>query len=198
MGGVLVVTRVPLVSDQDADEVTASIFDGFAREGRRPIALYRALAHVPSLLRPYSVFARALRHEAVTDRRLRELVILRTAQLTESAYEWAHHLPMAARAGVPAAQLAALAAWEQSEHFDGAERAALRCAEEVHTLSVGDETFAALERALGRAGALEIVLTASFYQAVARTIQALDLEVEPEYRPAGEAADPARPGGEEH
>jgi hypothetical protein len=34
---------------------------------------------------------------------------------------------------------------------------------------------------LGRPGAVEIVLLASFYQAVARTIQALGLEIEPEY-----------------
>ena len=45
-----------------------------------------------------------------------------------------------------------------------------------------DETFAELERVLDVTGALEIVLTASFYQAVARMIQALDLEVEPAYR----------------
>jgi hypothetical protein len=50
-------------------------------------------------------------------------------------------------------------------------------------VGVTDETFAGLERLLGRDGALEIVLTASFYQSVARTIQALDLEIEPEYRP---------------
>ena len=54
--------------------------------------------------------------------------------------------------------------------------------EEVHSLEVTDETFAELERVLDVAGALEIVLTASFYQAVARMIQALDLEVEPAYR----------------
>ena len=45
-----------------------------------------------------------------------------------------------------------------------------------------DETFAELERVLDVTGAIEIVLTASFYQAVARMIQALDLEVEPAYR----------------
>lgn len=175
-------TRVPLIPDDGADEVTAAVFAAFHREGRTPIALYRALANVPSLLRPYSVLARALRHDAVTDRRVRELVILRTAQLTRSAYEWAHHVPMATRAGVSDAQLEALTAWEASTAFDDGERAALRCAEEVHALAVGDETFRELERTLGPACALEIVLTASFYQAVARMIQGLDLEIEPEYR----------------
>ena len=73
---------MPLVPDESADDVTASVFAAFHAEGREPIALYRALANAPILLRSYSTLARALRHDAVTDRCLRELVILRTAQLT--------------------------------------------------------------------------------------------------------------------
>ena len=73
--------------------MTASVFAAFHAEGREPIALYRALANAPILLRSYSTLARALRHDAVTDRCLRELVILRTAQLTDSEYEWSHHVP---------------------------------------------------------------------------------------------------------
>ncbi|HEY7731228.1 MAG TPA: carboxymuconolactone decarboxylase family protein [Gaiellaceae bacterium] len=176
-------TRVPLVPDDALDEAAAAAFEPFRREGRRPIALYRALAHVPTLLRSYAVFARSLRHDAVIDRGLRELVILRTAQLTGSAYEWSHHVPMAAAAGVTGEQLAALGGWRESPAFGERERAVLRCTDEVHAVGVTDETFAGLERLLGRDGALEIVLTASFYQSVARTIQALDLEIEPEYRP---------------
>jgi alkylhydroperoxidase family enzyme len=176
------VTRVPLVPDDAADDVTTSVFAAFHAEGREPIALYRALANVPELLRSYSVLARSLRFDSVTDRRLRELVILRTAQLTDSAYEWSHHVPMAEAAGVSGDQVRALRAWQRSSAFDDREQASLRCAEEVHELGVTDETFGELERLLGMTGALEIVLTASFYQAVARIIQALALDVEPAYR----------------
>lgn len=187
-------TRVPLVSDGSADDVTASVFEAFYAEGREPIALYRALANVPILLRSYSVLARSLRHDAVTDRRIRELVILRTAQLTESSYEWSHHIQMATAAGVTPEQVRTLSAWEQSTAFDERERASLRCAEEVHALGVTDQTFSELEDVLGVAGALEIVLTASFYQAVARMIQALRLEVEPAYRiPPGPEIDFSAP-----
>lgn len=179
-------TRVPLVPDDSADEVTAAVFARFHDEGREPIALYRALANAPLLLRSYNVLAQSLRHDTVTDRRLRELVILRTAQLTESVYEWSHHVPMATAAGVPVEQIDELASWERSSAFDERERAALRCAEEVHTLGVTDETFAELERVLGTTEAIEIVVTASFYQAVARMLQALDVEIEPAYRSTGE------------
>ena len=183
-------TRVPLVPDESADDVVAPVFDRFHAEGREPIALYRALANAPLLLRSYSALAQSLRHDTVTDRRLRELVILRTAQLTRSAYEWSHHVPMATAAGSPAEQIRALASWEQSSEFDERERAALRCAEEVHALGVTDHTFRELERVLGTTGALEIVLTASFYQAVARMLQALDVEIEPAYRSEAEGLEP--------
>jgi alkylhydroperoxidase family enzyme len=176
------VTRVPLVADDAADDSTASVLERFRAEGREPIALYRALANAPALLGPYSVLARALRHDAVCDRRLRELVILRTAQLTASSYEWSHHRPMAIAAGVDREQIDALEAWDESGLFDEGERAALRCADEVHVLGVTDGTFAELERAIGCAEAVELVVTASFYQAVARLVQALGVEVEPEYR----------------
>jgi alkylhydroperoxidase family enzyme len=123
-------------------------------------------------------------------------VILRTAQLTASAYEWAHHVPMATAAGVRPEQIRALAAWEESAAFDEHERATLRCTEEVHALEVSDASFGELVRVLGRPGAVEIVLTASFYQAVARIVQALGLEVEPAYQPylAGPADDPEEGG----
>jgi alkylhydroperoxidase family enzyme len=185
-------TRVPLVPDNELDDVSATVLEHFRVEGREPIALYRALANVPELLRSYSVFARSLRSDATTDRGLRELVILRSAQLTESSYEWSHHVPMATAASVRVEQIDALAEWAESALFDERERIALRCAEEVHALRVTDETFAELERLLGRTGAIEIVLTASFYQAVARMVQGLGVEVEPRYAPNLESFLPGR------
>jgi alkylhydroperoxidase family enzyme len=174
--------RVPLVPDEAADDVVAPVLERFRAEGREPIALYRALANTPVLLRSYSVLARSLRHDSTSERRLRELVILRMALLTGSAYEWSHHRPMAIAAGVSNEQIGALSAWEESALFDENERAALRCADAVHDLEVTDDAFAELEGAVGRAGAVEIVLTASFYEAVARLVQGLGVEVEPEYR----------------
>jgi AhpD family alkylhydroperoxidase len=183
--------RLPLLPGEPEDEVLGPVFDVFREEGRAPIALYRLLAHNPALLRSYSVLARSLRHDATTERSLRELVILRTAQLTGSEYEWAHHRAMAEKTGVAAAQIRELSRWEASNAFDERERAALRVAEEIHALAVTDDGFAGLRDQLGPAGAIEIALTAAFYQSVARVIQALGLELEPEYRPFAGEREPA-------
>src|ERR1700722_3174463 len=149
---------------EPADEVTAAVFETFAREGRDPIALYRVLAHSPLLLRAYAGLARGLRYEAQTPRALRELMILRTAQLTASEYEWAHHRAMAAANGVPDEQVLALAQWRESDRFDERERAALRAVEEIHDVALSDEAFAELERAVGPEATVELVLLCAFYE----------------------------------
>jgi AhpD family alkylhydroperoxidase len=176
------VARLPLLGLEPADEITAAVFETFRQEGRDPIALYRVLAHSPPMLRAYAGLARGLRYDAATPRALRELMILRTAQLTGSDYEWAHHRAMAAANGVPDEQVDALAAWRSSTLFDGRERAALRCVEEIHDVALSDEAFTELERELGPPATIELVLLAAFYEAVARLIQALGLEVEPAYQ----------------
>src|ERR1700722_12897609 len=130
---------------EPADEITAEVFETFRTEGRDPIALYRVLAHSPRMLRAYAGLARGLRYEAQTPRSLRELMILRTAQLTGSEYEWAHHRAMAAANGVPEEKVAELAGWAGSARFDPAERAALRCVDEIHAVALSDAAFAALE-----------------------------------------------------
>jgi alkylhydroperoxidase family enzyme len=174
--------RLPLLPSEPADEITAEVFHTFLQEGRQPIALYRTLAHSPRLLRAYSTLARALRYQAETPRPLRELAILRTAQLTGSAYEWAHHRAMAIRAGVPEEQVRELGSWRSSAEFDQREKAVLRCVEEMHGLSVSDDALGDLRAVLEDSEVVEIVLLAAFYQAVARLIQAFGVEVEPEYQ----------------
>jgi 4-carboxymuconolactone decarboxylase len=173
--------RLPALPEP-TDEITAEVFRTFQEEGRQPIALYRALAHSPRMLRAYSGLARALRYEAETPRELRELAILRTAQLTGSAYEWAHHRAMAATAGVPEEQVREIAGWPSSSAFDERERAVLRCVDEMDGLALSDDAVGDLGRLLGASGTVEIVLLVAFYQAVARLIQAFGLEVEPDYR----------------
>ena len=166
-----------------ADPRVERVLARFAREGRRPIALYRELARAPHLLEPYSALAQALRHDAVTPRPLRELVILRIAHLTGSAYEWSHHRAMAEREGVPAAKIRAAAGAEDAGALDEDERLALRLADETHAMRVSPATTGELARRLGEAGAVELVMLASLYEAVARLIDGLGVEVEDEYRP---------------
>jgi 4-carboxymuconolactone decarboxylase len=173
--------RLPLSSPEPDDELAAEVLAGFRRESRDPIALYRVLAHAPRMLKAFSGVGRGLRHQAEGPRELRELIVLRVAQLTGSDYEWTHHKSMALGLGMSERKLQALSRWRDSHAFDDRERAVLRCTEEVHGIELSDEAFAELERLFSPSEIVEIVLTAAHYQAVARVVQALGVEVEPEY-----------------
>ena len=123
-----------------------------------------------------------LRHEARTPRALRELVILRGAQLTRSEYEWAQHLPMARKAGVREAQIAALARWRSSKEFDAREKAALALAEAVTAGRVGERVYAEASKHFDHADYVELCLVAAFYAMVGRMIDALGVQLEPAMR----------------
>ncbi len=147
-----------------------------------PPNLYRALGNHAPLAAAWTEFARAIRYESRTPRELRELVILRGAQLMRSEYEWAQHLKMARKAGVREAQIAALAGWRESGEFDAREKAALLLAEAVTRGDVSDQAYAAVSKHFDHATYVELALTAAFYAMVGRMLDAMRIQLEPEFR----------------
>lgn len=147
-----------------------------------PVNLYRALGNHPGLVAAWTEFANAIRHDSRTPRSLRELMILRTAQIARSEYEWAHHLRMARKAGVPEAQVAALAGWRDSTAFDDRERAALALTEGVMACNVTDEVHAEVKRHFTDTEFVELSLTAAFYAMVSRMLDAMRVELDPDVR----------------
>jgi alkylhydroperoxidase family enzyme len=145
-----------------------------------PPNLYRALANHPPLVAVWTEFSKVLRHDARTPRALRELVILRGAQLIRSEYEWAQHLPMARKAGVREAQIAALSGWRSSAQFDAREKAALALGEAVSACAVTDDVHAEAMRHFDHGEYVELSLVAAFYAMVGRMLDAMDVPLEPE------------------
>ena len=147
-----------------------------------PPNLYRGLANHPAIVAAWTEFANTLRHGSRTPRPLRELVILRGAQLCGSEYEWAQHLNMARKAGVREAQIAALARWKASSEFSEKEKAALALAEAVTQGRVTDEVYREAKRHFDHHDYVELAVTAGFYAMVARTLDALGIQLEPDFR----------------
>ncbi|HYD58142.1 MAG TPA: carboxymuconolactone decarboxylase family protein [Burkholderiales bacterium] len=147
-----------------------------------PPNLYRALANHPKLVAAWTEFARAIRYESRTPRALRELVILRGAQLMKSEYEWAQHLKMARKAGVPEAQIENLASWQSAACFDAREKAVLALAEEVTRGKVTDATHQEVLKHFDQQDFVELSLTAAFYAMVGRMLDAMEVQLEPDFR----------------
>jgi alkylhydroperoxidase family enzyme len=163
------------------DPALAALFAEVRSRGWQVPNLYRVLGHAPQMLRAWLDFAWPLRLNAQASRRIRELLILRGAQVTGTRYEWVHHLPMALAAGVTQAQIDALSdEWASSAMFSNPEKAVLRLADEV---TRGPGASAECIAALGKQGysnteITELTLTASFYVCVSRFLQSMDVQLE--------------------
>lgn len=159
-------------------DVPAPVAARLEELGGRPINLYRALANHPDLLAAWIEIAWAVRQKPEQPRALRELMIVRTAQLAECEYELVHHLALARRFGVSGEKLDRLPVWRSSDLFDERERAALDLAEAVVAGSVPDQVAGlALER-FGVRGYLELAMTAALYCMVPRLLSALRVPLE--------------------
>ncbi|HXJ08265.1 MAG TPA: carboxymuconolactone decarboxylase family protein [Burkholderiales bacterium] len=145
-----------------------------------PPNLYKALGNHPQLAGAWTEFSKTLRHDARTPRALRELVILRGAQLMQSEYEWAQHLRMARNSGVREAQILELQNWRASGEFDAKERAALAIAEAVTEGRVSDAVYTEAMRHFDHHDYVELAIVAAFYAMVGRMLDAMGVQLEPE------------------
>ncbi|WP_103380169.1 carboxymuconolactone decarboxylase family protein [Pseudonocardia dioxanivorans] len=168
---------VPYLSESDLAESDRELLE-------RPINLFRGLANSPDGLRHFHVLGQWIRHGCELDPRLRELAILQVGYLTASPYEWSHHVKIGHDFGVTDADIADLvkASNDESHGLGDLETLVLTAAREITAdRRVSDETWASLEKALGRARAVDLVIIASFYNAVIRILGTLRIDVEPEY-----------------
>jgi alkylhydroperoxidase family enzyme len=145
-----------------------------------PPNLYKALANHPRLVAAWTEFSKTLRHDTRTPRALRELVILRGAQLMRSEYEWAQHLPMARKAGVSEAQIKDLPSWKTSSQFDAREKAALALGEAVTQGHVTDKIHEEAMKHFDHHDYVELAIVAAFYAMVGRMLDAMGVQLEPE------------------
>lgn len=189
--------HVPLLPEMPEEPHTRALFDrvrGAMGPDFHMPDLYRVLGHAPAMFEAWLDFAWPLRQRAKTPRKLRELMILRGAQMSGTTYEWAHHLPMALAAGVGELQIDSLANWKQSTHFDAQERAALELAEEVTRGPGASKQAIARLRLEGfeEEALVELVLTASFYVCVGRLLHSFEIQPEPGYEEQVQRMAPAR------
>jgi alkylhydroperoxidase family enzyme len=174
-------SRVPLVPAEPEEPALAAMFDEVRARGVPVPNLYRVLGHAPPMLRAWLDLAWPLRLHATSERRIRELLILRGAQVSGTSYEWVHHVPMALAAGVTQAQVDALGDdWDHCASFSDREKAVLRLADEV---TRGPGASAGCIAALAQQGfsdteIVELTLTASFYVCVSRFLESMDVELE--------------------
>ena len=176
---------VPLQPHEWSDATRAELAGVVPTGGTtRPVHLPGVIAHHPTLLAPYLVWAKAIALHGVLAPRDNALLALRTAVLARSAFEWGVHADSApARAGLSAAVIDAVGVGPGDPSWDGRDRALLQAADDLHERgSVQDATWALLARDHDDAARLEIVFVVGHYTMLSMVANSSGVPPEPHWR----------------
>lgn len=167
-------SRIPYFDmSQASPEIRAAV------EARRPLNIYRMLAHGGPAALGFLALGSALLRDNELDTRLRELVIVRVGILCRAGYEVHQHKRIARQVGVSDAKIAALHDGPDAPAFDEAERKILHYTDQVVlNVKAGDTAFAAVAELLPPRQLVELNLTIGFYMMVSRFLENFEVELE--------------------
>ncbi|HLM62947.1 MAG TPA: carboxymuconolactone decarboxylase family protein [Acidimicrobiales bacterium] len=150
-----------------------------ATGGEAPRVL-TTLARHRRLFRRWLPFSTTLLLRGDLPRVERELVILRTAWRCRSWYEWAQHVPLARRAGLPADAVDRVADGPEAAGWTPRQRLLLLATDEMHDRRVvGDPTWTALADELTPRELIELCFVVGHYEMLAMTLNSLGVRPEP-------------------
>jgi 4-carboxymuconolactone decarboxylase len=169
------VARVPYADESDDPRVQALV-------ERLPIKLnvFTMLANAPNVAGPALRLGEAILTKTELDNALRELVILRVAQVTRTDYEWVQHVPIAQSVGVSDEQIEALQQGRVEEGaFDARELAVLRLVEACLVEEVpAAELVAEAHELLGTEQLIELLVTTGYYAMLGQVFRAVQIDVD--------------------
>lgn len=142
------------------------------------------LVRHPDLARAYLHFNAHLLLKSTLSARVREVVVLRAALLRGSDYLWEHHIPLAERAGLTAADIEGIRVGKPTGEED---RLVVRAVDELERDSaLTDDTWSALRQHFDERRVLDLMFTAGCYALLAVAVNTLRVEAE-EPRQAAQA-----------
>jgi alkylhydroperoxidase family enzyme len=129
------------------------------------------LVRHPDLTRGYLEFNAHLLMNSTLTPRLREVALLRAVQARRSTYLWDHHVPIARRAGLTAAEIDSI---RTGDPADAVDRLVVRVVDELDECStVSDATWSTLREHFQERQILDLIFTIGCYQVLAVAVNTL-------------------------
>ena len=134
---------------------------------------YAMLITNPELLKRYLLMTEYLRQKTSLPLRLNEMAILMEARIWDAQYEWWAHEPLARKAGVPEAIIAAIRDGKRPATMQPDEAIVYDVVTELlNTKRLSDRTFAEAKRTLGEQQVVDLVAVTGFYVMVSAVVAA--------------------------
>lgn len=168
--------RIPPVSLADADAETHELLSKFSRlrgDDVEVLNVFGTIAHHPTLMRKWLVFATYVLTKSSLDPRTRELVVLRVGWRCSAPYEWGQHVVVGRTVGLTDDDVARVAEGPDAPGWTELEAAALQATDELHDRStITDATWAALRPHVTDEQLLDLVFLVGQYHLVSFALNA--------------------------
>ena len=173
--------RVRLVAPGAGTSEQEAVFAEVGRQRGGVGHLFQAMIHSPGATRQVGALGAYVRFDATLPAALRETVILAVAGRWQCAYELRHHRPLAARLGLPDAQVTALSEGQVPTDLPPLETAAVRYAQALTRDAHADaDVVEGLRAELGETGLVELTVLIGYYSLLAMFLNGLDVDLDPD------------------
>lgn len=183
--------RIPLLTpDEWGDEERNALaafseplsklgLDGDMQALARLPNVLNTLLRNPALMAVYFPLAHYLLHDGLLDARTRELLILRTAWLRQSEYEWAQHVLKGREAGISDDEIQRIAAGSDDPEWEPHEALLVRAVDELVAHGcISDSTWQGLSDRLDNREMMELVFTVGGYDMAAMAFNSFGLQLD--------------------
>ncbi|MVW77686.1 carboxymuconolactone decarboxylase family protein [Bordetella sp. 02P26C-1] len=166
--------RIPYADLNSGD--VKPLVDRIVAERGSVLHLYQMLLNSPPIAEGWLNYLTAVRQKAKLNGAIRELVIVRVAQINGAQYEADQHIPIALKEGVTQQQVDALADWERSNAFNETEKRVLALTDQMtRQVHVDPKLVEGLKSDFDNQEIVELVATVAAYNMVSRFLEALGI-----------------------
>ena len=174
--------RLPPLSPPYPDDLAQELRKWMPPGGGEPLALFRTLAHHPSLMSRMRPLGSGLLHHGLVEPRDREIVIHRICARAGAEYEWGVHVVVFGRRhGLDEAQLAATVRGDATDPaWSPRDALLIRIADELcDTATVSPALWAEAAAHWTPPQLLELVVLAGWYRLISGILRATGTPLEP-------------------
>lgn len=166
--------RLPTIPPQDYTPEQKQAADAFQQaRGKPPFGPFEPLMHSPEVMTLARSMGDYLRFKPKIGTTLSELVILMTARRWTQDYEWYVHAPIAEKAGIAPAVIAAIRDGRRPATMSDDETIVYDFTSELQdTKRVSDATFARAEGRFGKAAIVDLAAISGYYTFLAMELNA--------------------------
>jgi alkylhydroperoxidase family enzyme len=173
--------RIPYVERDGVSGDLKKLYDSFEEQFKTQGIpnVVKTLANSPDLAARVFPLANYFMTKSSLDKRQRELAVLILMKRLDCEYGFVRHIDIAEKCGLSRAQINAVSDYKDSPLFNGDDKLILRYADELTMRAkVDDDLFASVEKLIGRKNILELTAATSFWNMMARNLNALQVGLE--------------------